>query len=133
MQQYVDQSTGLKFDYPLGWEVRIDGNTISVFDPSQGVGALQFSLYRTCTTDADSNIHGILKSYLETRHEKYDIKRNEECRSATATNQDGTVWRYWIGAVNGTLILATYNCVASDTGKEEAIVQQIVKSAMSTG
>lgn len=124
--QYNEQ---FGFTFPNSWEIENDENLVSVYDPENGLGALQFTLYGV-DDPSDIDLISELEDYLGDRHRNFDIENGDGFVHSNVRDEDGVWWRYWFFIKDKTLVFATYNCDQQDKGKEDQEVEKIIKSAM---
>jgi hypothetical protein len=127
----VHNSKGLNFSisYPDDWSVEEDGNVLSVYDPVNGNGALQFSSYEVNGIDP-INLKEALGDYLSDRHEDFKVQELDGYSFCKCDDQKGNQWEYWAFARGVTLIFSSYNCSKEDVGKEDDKINSIVKSVL---
>lgn len=117
------------FTFPDRWEVADDGNLISIYDPNNGLGALQFTLYEV-GDPSGIDLISEFEDYLANRHGHFDIEQGDDFVHCDIRDEDGVWWRYWLFIKGNTLVFTTYNCDQQDIGKEDQKVEEIIKSAM---
>ena len=121
----TDFGNGIFAEIPPNWEMHKE-DTISLYDPKSGVGALQLSFYST-TGNAPIDIASELGSFLEDRHEEVTVE-DRKGYAYSEIGEDGVFWRYWLLNINGKVIFISYNSEKVYKGKEDPIVDAIVKS-----
>ncbi len=128
---YIDENSGLCFEYPSNWELQLDKNLLTLFNANNGVGVMQCSVY------AIPSVHGFvvgeqLSQYLKNNgYDEFVISNNGNV-SYSSIVRDGFFWRYWLFLIKSNLVLISYNCEYEDRFKEESIVQRIIESVLSS-
>ena|ERR1700719_4055564 len=129
MKKFDHQEADLSFTYPDDWEIEQEKNIVSVYNPINGVGALQFSFYQIGNDQAIS-LKDELEDYVKGRHENGQVKLDGSYSfSNFLEGKDGRFWRYWLFIKGKTLTFVSYNCYKNDIGVEEKKVNDIVLSA----
>jgi len=129
MRYYKLDGTDLSFEYPDYWNVSKEENVISLFDSSNGVGALQFSIYQKNDKEPIS-LREALEEFVSMRHQHYEIVLMEKFAYCVCLDKKDTIWRYWLFQKSANIIFASYNCPFDDGGKEDAIIDKIVMHAI---
>lgn len=128
MNNYKDAVSGLQIVYPSGWILEKSESGVVLFDPINGYGAINFSLYRV-SEDSTVNHKEQLDEFLKANnYSAYTINEGEYSASVSVQNSD-RYWQYWLFDLYGYLVLASYNCEIEDIGKERNDVSDIVSSA----
>lgn len=127
MMKVYKINEGISFSFPSNWLVEHDNNLISVFDPQNGVGALQFSIYEIKDTNS-INLVEKLSDYLEEKHGAVSVKLFIDYSYSDLTDEDGVYWRYWLFSKKNRIIFVSYNCAQEDIGQEDTEIMQIIKS-----
>jgi hypothetical protein len=118
----------ISFYYPNNWIVEVDEKLVSVYDQINGVGALQLTIYEIHNND-EIDLLKEFTEFINERHIDFDVNNKGECLYSEISDED-IWWRYWLLKNGNVLIFATYNCDIPDKGKEDMIVDKIVKSAL---
>lgn len=119
----------LHFNYPNDWIVDQENNLVSVYNPVEGVGALQFSSYQIPEAKTPS-ITEALSDYVHDRHIKYKILENKNYAYTNyLEGDDAAYWKYFLFLIQKTLIFVTYSCEEKNIGEEDKIIESIVMSA----
>jgi len=113
---------------PETWKIEKSGNVYSVFDESDGFGALQFTIY---TFPEMESVVDALQQYLADKYDGVKANLKDNYAYAETTDLDGIYWRYWILNNKRDAIFISYNCETNDKAKENAIVNDIIKSLIS--
>lgn len=121
----ADFGNGIFAEIPSNWEIHKE-DTILLYDPKGGIGALQLSFYDTAG-NAPVDIALELESFLEDRHEEV-IVEDRQGYAYSEVEEDGVFWRYWLLNINGKVIFISYNSENVYKVKEDPIVDMIVKS-----
>ena len=130
MKTYQDPTSGLHFNYPNDWIVDEENNLVSVYNPIEGVGALQFSSYQISESGTPPSAEA-LNDYVQDRHTKYKILENKNyAYTDYLEGDDAAYWKYFLFLIHKTLIFATYSCEEKNIGKEDNIIENIVLSAI---
>jgi hypothetical protein len=129
-QSYKLINTELSFEFPENWATSKDKNIVSVYDAINGLGSLQFSVYFKNNNEL-INLSDELEEYLSKRHEDFEILLKENFAYCNCLDEENKLWHYWLFQKANNIIFATYNCALDDGGKEDKIVDTIVRSAYS--
>jgi len=127
MQIFKYNDSDLSFSIPDNWVFEREKNLISVYEPHDGVGALQFSIYYI-DEDRDISLQSELIEFLNGKHSKFEVK-NILNYVYCFLNENGTYWKYWLFRKNIILVFATYNCAMNDADKESEVIERIIQSA----
>ena len=130
MKYYKLDKSELSFEHPENWKISNEENIISVFDPIDGYGALQFSVYNK-NDNTPINLLDELGEYLSKRHEDCEILMKDKFAYCNCLDEEDILWRYWLFQKKGNIIFASYNCTLNDGGKDDEIIDAIIKSACS--
>lgn len=123
----VDFKNGINAEIPSDWELEENGNLMSLYNPENGVGALQLSFYNV--GDASSiDVTKELEKYIEDKHENFIIKTINRHAYGDTEDEDGVYWRYWLFLEKSIVIFVSYNCDESDKGVEDHLVDRILGS-----
>ena len=123
--RYMDNKFGFIFFYPNDWIWEKEENIITVYNPKNGLGALQFSIYYV-GNDREINLKVELEDFLE----DYNSFKVEiiEGKAYSRIKDEDRIWYYWFFQSGNSLILATYNCEIKDEGKENELIKNILNS-----
>ena len=121
--------TDLKLRLSRNWEVQEEGNVISVFDPKNGLGALQFSIYFV-EAAVGINVANELRDFLEDKTADAEITSFDNYAYSQFYDEEETFWRYWIFREGNHIIFASYNCSSEDAGSEDGSIDKIMKSVL---
>lgn len=129
MKKYCDKTTGLYFEYPDEWSLEKDENVLSLYDPIDGVGAIQFSMYKV-PNDKNLGLKQELDEYLtDNGYVNFEIKKGNSF-VYTHVSQENKYWQYWMFIKDDYLIFVSYNCQIDDSSKEIEEINNIVDSAL---
>jgi hypothetical protein len=128
MKFFKLDNSELSFEYPNNWTTLKEDNIISVYDSVNGLGALQLSVYYKKEV-RPTNLSEELEEYLTKRHEDFEIVLKEKLAYCNCLDEENKLWRYWLFQKANNIIFASYNCYLEDGGKEDIIVDEIIKSA----
>ena len=117
-----------KASVPETWRIEKSGDLYSAFDESDGLGALQFTLY---IFPENESVVDALQDYLSYKHDGVKANLKDNYAYAETTDLDGIYWRYWILHNKRNAIFISYNCEVDDKTKENGIVNHIIKSLIS--
>jgi hypothetical protein len=92
--KYIYLNANLKLLIPDNWEIENHGSIISLFDPIDGIGALEFSFYDVPNVDS-LNLVKELEEYLSDKYEEVNIIFNNT-DAYFSTIFDNRYWRYWL-------------------------------------
>jgi hypothetical protein len=123
-------NNNLKLTAPDNWQIETEKNVTSLFDPNNGVGALQFSLYQVPNINSIDLIEE-LKQYMADKYDDVNVNLVDSYAYSDVTDKD-KYWRYWLLKAGGIVIFASYNCAENDKNIETFAVDTIIKS-ISTG
>lgn len=121
--------TELTLMLPRSWEVHQDDNVISIFDPRNGLGALQFSIYYS-EQPQHVDIGNELCIFLKDKTVLAEITILDKLSYSQFIDSGGTFWRYWMMKSNTQIFLISYNCALDDMGKEDTVVDDIISSLL---
>jgi len=113
---------------PDNWVLERDKNVISIYDPQNGFGALQISIYYVDILKTIS-IKTELLDFLAEKHLNVDVKEQNGYAYCNV-NENGTYWKYWLIRKDTVLAFATYSCGLNDSEKESEVIENIIQSAM---
>ena len=123
--RYMDNKFGFIFFYPNDWIWEKEENIITVYNPKNGLGALQFSIYYV-GNDREINLKVELEDFLED-YNSFKVEIIEDKAYSRIKDED-RIWYYWFFQSGNSLILATYNCEIKDEGKENELIKNILNS-----
>jgi hypothetical protein len=112
---------------PNNWKEEKGENTFLLYDPVDGVGALQVSSYKAIKQDS-MDLGAELKDYLGNKHDGLNITKFSNCAYCTLIDEDGVYWRYWLISKINEVLFASYNCDQACKGQEDGVVDDIMKS-----
>lgn len=131
MQKYNLNRYGFSIVLPDDWELEQEKNVFTCYNPTEGVGALQISVY-----------YSELKNSIDPRKELIDylternILDDEIIESIESTSSKSSVsyveeddyWEVTIMVKRDKIFFITYNCEMQDQLEEQVEVEQILKS-----
>lgn len=120
---------GIKVMIPDSWEEEKEDNLVSLYDPVEGVGALQFSFYKASNPDS-IDLSKELEGYLEDKHDGVDIKQLANYAYCSVVDEDGVYWQYWLFLKLGDVVFASYNCDEAVKKQESGLIDDIIKSVI---
>ncbi len=127
MKLFKHSISNFQIKYPENWEVKEEENIISLYDPKNGYGALQFTVYFVDNNDIDIKVE--LEEYIKSRHENYEIfKEKPFLAHGYNVIEEEKHWQYWIYKRNNFLVFASYNCAKEDIGKERGEIKSILEN-----
>ncbi len=126
---YSNKAKGLDLLYPDSWNAELTDNVLSVYDPINGVGVLQFSTYLNSNPEKNINLKAELSAFLKNKDGYIEISVNGNYASTNYLDEEGRYWEYWLFLTQSTLILASYNCERDDIGKEDEEIKEIIHSS----
>jgi len=106
---------------PNNWGINIGQGGVSLFDPINGVGAVQFSFY-TVHNPYSLNLADELDEYLKDKYENVQANLLGDLAYVSLVSSSGILWRYWLLRKMSNIIFVSYNC------KKEDIVDNIIQS-----
>jgi len=124
----IQFNKNFKASIPENWKIEKSGDVYSVFDESDGLGALQFTLY---TFTEKESVVDALQEYLADKYDGVKANPKDNYAYAETTDLDGIYWRYWILNNKQDAIFISYNCEIDGKAKENIIVNNIVESLIS--
>jgi len=125
------QIANILLQYPAKWEVENEGNLVSFYDAKDGFGALQLSHFFVENPKAIV-LEKELIDFIERLPEGVKVQSIDNYAHCSFINEDEIFWEYWLFLKENTLLVLTYNCSEEDFGKEKAIVDSIVESAIAS-
>ncbi len=123
------QLANILVQYPVKWEVENEGNLVSFYNAKDGFGALQSSHFFVDNPKAIL-LEKELVDFVEGLPEGVKVQSIDNYAHCSFIDKDEIFWEYWVFLKENTLFVLTYNCSEEDFGKEKAIVDTIVKSAI---
>jgi hypothetical protein len=120
-------NNGIKVTIPDNWKEEKGDNLVSIYDPVDGAGALQFSFYKASNPDS-IDLSKKLEEYLHDKHESTNIKQLPGCAYCSLVDEDEIYWRYWLFLKLGDVVFASYNCHEAIKDQEYRLIDNIVKS-----
>lgn len=124
---YFDK--GIKVMIPDGWEEEKGDSLMSLYDPIEGVGALQLSFYKVSNPDS-IDLCKELEEYLNDKHDNINIRRLANYAYCSVVDEDGVYWRYWLFLKLRDVVFASYNCDEAVKDQEYGVIDDIVKSLL---
>lgn len=118
--RYVFQDWSI--DVPNGWEFEEDG-TCTTFTNSQGVGAFQISSYWKDQTITENDLRDFAGGDTLA-----PISFGDLSGFFAQFTDDETFWRKWWLKSGTQMIYATYNCPPREFGREEKVVDSMLRS-----
>ena len=115
---------------PDNWELVDDKEIIAIYDSYNGLGALQFSFYQIPNQNKVS-LTNELEDFLFDKYENMKVIIVDNNAYFDIEDEEGIYWRYWLQEVFQKLIFISYNCEKSNRGKEDEVVNAIIKSLKS--
>jgi hypothetical protein len=127
MQLYNYKSTSLNFIIPDDWQIEEENNFLSIYDPINGVGALQFSVFWPPDA-ALVTLESELIEFITDSYKKAFFATVQDDRAYTdyLVHENGAYWKYWLIRKDDMIIFGTYNCSKENAGKEDKIVDEII-------
>ncbi|MGF7078757.1 hypothetical protein [Mucilaginibacter sp. UYCu711] len=100
-----------------------DHGLTSLYNATDGFGAIQISVY---TIPDGLFIDSVqeLKSHLDEIYKSVDIATPY----FNIVDEGGIYWRYWLFNFSNEVVFITYNCEEPERGKEDIVVDSIIKS-----
>jgi len=112
---------------PDNWSVEKDSIITTVSNPTDGLGALQFTSF-IVDKEKDVDLVEELFHLLEDKYDYLEVKLMGNHAFAEIIDECDIAWKYWLIKVEESIIFATYNCEVNDNGKEDDIVNHIINS-----
>ena len=119
---------GIEVKMPDNWKVEEEGNVVSLYDPENGVGALQFSIYKA--NSSSINVSDELEDYIDDKHEHLDIKQISNYAYCDIIDEDDVYWRYWLFLKMDDVVFVSYNCDETDKNHEYDLINDIIESVI---
>ncbi len=123
----VNFNNGIKLKIPNDWKSEESDGLVALYDPENGVGALQLSSYNIGAA-SPTDVSKELESYLEDKYENIVVKAIDGHAYSSVEDEDGIYWRYWLFLKDVIAIFVSYNCDKSDKGVEDSLVEKIIHS-----
>lgn len=134
MNEYKSKSNIFSIKVPENYLVEEDGNTISITENENGVGAINLSAYAIPAT-YNFDIGMELSDFISSN--KY--ANNAEVLPAQEVGADNYeekefviegqyYWKYWVLFKNNKAVFGSYNCNFSDRFVEKGIVKEVIDS-----
>ncbi len=127
MKKYDILPNGLGIIFPDDWTVEMEGNIVSVYNPVNGVGALQFSIYQSFDS-SDINLKEFLAEYLRDKFRNLNISEFDKYVTAESIDLENKWWKFWLFTKTKALIFASYNCSKDFILEEQFKAEKIVES-----
>ena len=133
MKKYKLKNKKISISYPKNWEIEEDNGLISIFDPMNGVGAIQISSYLK-DEKSEINKKEELREYL--RKEYLDLNADEIISKIQENNNfvyfeytiNDEFWQYRLFASKDTIVFITYNCEDQDKELEKDKINDIINA-----
>jgi len=129
MEFYYSKALNFTIDFPDDWTAEENGNILSVHDPVNGYGALQFSSYEVDNPES-INLKEELDNYLSDRHKYFEVQDFSRYAFCKCDDEKGSQWQYWIFIKGNILLFASYNSLKEDAGKEDSLIKAVIDSAI---
>lgn len=127
MKIFTHSIANFQIKFPENWEINEEENIINLYNPQNGYGVLQFTIYFVENNDIAIEVE--LEEYVKSRHSNYEILK-EKSSLAHGYNmiEDEKHWQYWIYKGENFLVFASYNCAKDDIGKEGVEIKKILEN-----
>jgi len=112
---------------PNNWDVKITQDVISLFEPLNGLGVIQFSFYKVQNADS-LNLTEELDEYLKDKYGNINANLINDYAYFNIVSFSGIFWRYWLLRKAGNIIFISYNCAKEDINKEDDTIDNIIRS-----
>ena len=128
---FISRAGWYLLKYPGSWELEEDNETVTLYNPDRGVGALVLSSYSTLGT---SKAEALLNQFLENQNiiaDKDRITLTEQAEARIASYDHKSPQGYmkaWAILEEALLVLVMYNCKSGPEEREMRVVEEIVKS-----
>jgi len=128
---FISRAGWYVLKYPGSWELEEDSETVTLYNPKSGVGALVLSSYSTPGT---SDAKALLLQFLESQNiiaEKKRITLTKQAETRVASYDHTSPHGYmkaWAILEGPLLVLITYNCKRGAEEREMRVVEEIIKS-----
>ncbi|MDB5146204.1 MAG: hypothetical protein JWQ57_224 [Mucilaginibacter sp.] len=123
----IHLNKGIIAEIPDNWKAEITQGLISLFDPINGLGVMQFSFY-IIKNAYSLNLVDELEEYLKDKYEGANANLIDDFAYFDIVSSSGIFWRYWLLRKKTNIIFVSYNCAKEDIGKEDNIVDNIIRS-----
>ena len=128
MKCFKYDDTEFSIFFPDSWTIARDMNLISLYDPNDGVGVLQFSVFYVDENKIVS-LKSELADFLEGKHLNFKISSKTNYAYCWLTENE-TFWQYWLFRKRNIIVFVTYNCKIIDVGAESETIEKIIESAI---
>ncbi|WP_343307874.1 hypothetical protein AAHN97_12055 [Chitinophaga niabensis] len=133
MNEYKSKSNIFSIKVPASYLIEEGGNTISITDDKNGVGAINLSAYvipATYNFDVGMELSDFVSSNENANNAENLLAQvsadNYEEKEFVLEGQ--YYWKYWVLYKNNKAVFGTYNCNFSDRLVEKDIVKEMVDS-----
>lgn len=127
-KEFISRSGWFAFDIPNDWKID-EEDSVTVFDPENGSGALCFSAYEA-PGEIDPKAE-LLEHLSEQDPNPADVMvqvQRDKTVASFESLSDGDFMKVWFLARQCRLVFATYNCDEDANPEELSIVESIVSS-----
>lgn len=128
---FVSRTGWYSIYYPTGWVVEESDESIAVYDPKDGVGALHISAYETPgSVDPKSELIEHLSDSVPPVEEEKVVSFSSNSKNIASFEyvSDGSFHKIWFISDASHLILANYTCDKDDTAGELGKIEEIIDS-----
>ena len=133
MKHYISPSNLYELQVPNGWTYEESAEGLLLYDPENGVGAVQISAYCFPTghkVDLKEELHQFVSRWTVdlSESEVRISKTNGTLTAKCSFLHEGRVWVIWIMVGGNKVLFVTYNCREDDLNAEIDQVHDIVNS-----
>jgi hypothetical protein len=128
---FVSRTGWYSIYYPPGWMVEESDESIAVYDPKHGVGALHISAYQTPgSVDPKSELIEHLSDNVPPVDEKKVQSFSSDSKNIASFEyvSDGSFHKIWFISDGCYLVLANYICDKEDSEGELGKIEDIIAS-----
>ncbi|MEL6193782.1 MAG: hypothetical protein AAFR66_17095 [Bacteroidota bacterium] len=118
-----------ELEIPRDWETFREDNLLSVYNSTNGVGALQISAYEAPEYNR-INLKDELVDYLGINSEEAKLESSNTHSYYNFVDNQNVYWRYWMIKKDGKIILASYNCGKEDIEIEVEVINKMIRSIL---
>ncbi len=130
-KHYVSNAGWYSLMYPKTWVAQESEECTTFSDPENGVGALQISAYETPTyqNSKDTLLRYLLDNDISFDEGELTFQIDDGKSTASYRYLQG-LWfkRVWFISKGNRLLMITYNCKAEHQGKEDQLIEEIVRA-----